>query len=245
MTSDQHYPNAPITEAVIDIQVTTSASMEALEQTHAGEEADYPVIEKLNVHTGAVTFGPEAHAAATASSQPLGYLYRSVNGIQIAQARTNGYTFSRLAPYPHWREFSAEAQRLWDKYRAVTNPSAITRVAVRYVNRIDIPLPLKSFGDYLRTVPQLSPDLPEGLSGYFMQLRIPLTDIKCDGIINQTIIDPARPEVVSVVLDIDIFRTIDLPENEDQLWALLEELRYAKNKVFEACITDEARRLFK
>jgi uncharacterized protein (TIGR04255 family) len=245
MTSDQHYPNAPITEAVIDIQVATSVSIEALEQTHAGEEASYPVTEKLNAHTGAVTFGPEMHAAATASSQPLGYLYRSVDGIQIAQARANGYTFSRLAPYPHWRLFSGEARRLWDKYRAATDPSHITRVAVRYVNRIDIPLPLKSFGDYFRTVPQLSPDLPEGLSGYFMQLVIPLTDIQCNGIINQTIIDPAKPEVVSVVLDIDIFKTADLPDDEDQLWALLEELRHAKNRVFEACITDAARRLFK
>jgi uncharacterized protein (TIGR04255 family) len=244
MTSDRLYRNPPITEAVIDIQVTPSDNLTVLEQVHMGEEAHYPVVEKLSAHTGEVVFGPE-QAAATASSQPLGYLYRDADRIQVVQARKNGYTFSRLAPYPHWGFFSMEARRLWDKYRTAMYPTTITRVAVRYINRIDIPLPVKSFGDYLRTVPQLSPDLSEGLSGYFMQLVIPLTDIKCSGIINQTIIEPAKPDVVSVVLDIDIFRTIDLPDDEDQLWALLEELRYAKNKVFEACITDEARRLFK
>lgn len=244
MTSDRHYRNPPITEAVIDIQVAPSDNLTVLEQVHIGEETHYPVVEKLSTHTGEVVFGPE-QAAATASSQPLGYLYCDADRIQVVQARKNGYTFSRLAPYPHWGVFSMEARRLWDKYRTAIDPTTITRVAVRYINRIDIPLPLKSFGDYLRTVPQLSPDLPEGLSSYFMQLVIPLTDIKCSGIINQTIIEPAKPDVVSVVLDIDIFRAIDLPDNENQLWALLEELRDAKNKVFEACITDEARRLFK
>ena len=244
MTSDQHYPNAPVTEAVIDVQVATAATVDALQDAYAGEEASYPVIEKLNTTTGAMVFGPETHAAATASSEPVGYLCRSPDGVQIYQTRTNGYTFSRLARYPHWGVFSAEARRLWDKYRAVAKPTAITRVAVRYVNRIDIPLPLKSFGDYLRTAPQLSPDLPEGLSGYFMQLMIPLTNIKCNGIINQTLIEPAKTDVVSVVLDIDIFRTEDLPGDEAQLWELLEQLRQAKNTVFEACITDQARRLF-
>ena len=46
-----------------------------------------------------------------------------------------------------------------------------------------------------------------------------------------------------MVLDIDIFRTEDLPGNEAQLWELLEQLRQAKNMVFEACITDQTRRL--
>lgn len=245
MTFDPHYPNAPITEAVIDIQVTSLVSVDVLAQAHAGEEANYPTIAKLNSTTSEMVFGPEMHAAATATSQPIGYLYRSVDGVQIYQARTNGYTFSRLAPYPHWLEFSREARRLWDTYRSIAKPSAITRVAVRYVNRIDIPLPLQSFGDYLRTAPQLSPDLPEGLSGYFMQLTFPLIDIQGEGIINQTIIEPAKPGVVSVVFDIDIFRMVDLPDSEDQLWALLEQLRQMKNRVFEACITDNARRLFK
>ena len=245
MTANNHYPNAPITEAIIDIQVETGATVDALDPIQGGEEAAYPTVEKMTANTGALMFRPDMSPIAHATSQPIGYLARSQDGLQIYQARSNGFTFSRLARYPHWGVFSAEARRLWDKYRTVTKPSAITRVAVRYVNRIDIPLPVKSFGDYLRTAPQLSPDLPQGLSGYFMQLMIPLTEIKCEGIINQALIEPAKPEVVSVVIDSDIFRAVERPAEEEQLWGLLEQLRTAKNTVFEACITDEARRLFK
>jgi uncharacterized protein (TIGR04255 family) len=244
MTSNIHYPNAPITEAVMDIQVTSAVTVEALAQVNEGE-SNYPKSDKLNGGSGAVMFGPDANTFATATSQPLGYLTRSSDGFHIYQARVNGFTFSRLFPYPHWSAFSAEGRRLWEKYQAVARPSAITRVALRYVNRIDIPLPVNDFADYLRTVPQISTDLPQGLSSYFMRLAIPLTDIKGGSVINQTIIEPANPAVVSLVLDIDVFRTVDIPQTDPELWNLFEQLRKKKNEVFEACITDAARRLFR
>jgi uncharacterized protein (TIGR04255 family) len=244
MTSNIHYPNAPITEAVLDIQVTSAVSVETLARVNEGE-SNYPKSEKLNAGSGAVMFGPDANTFATATSQPLGYLTRSSDGFHIYQARLNGFTFSRLFPYPHWSAFSGEGRRLWEKYQAVARPSAITRVALRYVNRIDIPLPVNDFADYLRTVPQISTDLPQGLSSYFMQLAIPLADIKGGSVINQTIIEPAKPAVVSLVLDIDVFRTVDIPQTDPELWDLFEQLRKKKNEVFEACITEEARRLFR
>ena len=72
-----------------------------------------------------------------------------------------------------------------------------------------------------------------------------MPDIRGACIINQTIIEPpVKPNTVALVLDIDVFRAEDLPATEAQLWEQLEQLRHAKNFVFESCITDEARRLF-
>ena len=71
-----------------------------------------------------------------------------------------------------------------------------------------------------------------------------LEDINSLCLLNEAIIKPAAPEVVSVVLDIDVFRTTDLPDDEEELWKFLEELRQRKNTIFEACITDKARELF-
>ena len=244
MTPGTRYPHAPITEAVIDIQCVGVSSIEALDGINA-DEAGYTSGEKLFAARGQMLFVPEANPVTTASSEPLGFLFRSDDGLHIYQARTNGFTFSRLAEYTSWGEVSAEARRLWDKYRVRATPSRITRIAVRYVNRLDLPLPIKDFSDYLRTAPQLSTDLPQGLSGYFMQLQLPLPDIRGTCVINQTIIEPpVKPNTVPLVLDIDVFRAEELPVSEAQLWEQLEQLRHAKNFVFESCITDEARRLF-
>ena len=243
--SGKHYPKAPITEAVIDLRVELPPDMsaDALEQAHKGEETRYPIVESLMSNVGQMLFGPQA--SASASSTPTGFLFRSADKKQIYQARLDGFTMSRLAPYESWEELCPEGRRLWNIYRSVAQPSKVVRAAVRYINRINIPLPVRDFGDYLRTVPQVSADLPQGLSGYFMQLTLPLPDIKGYAIINETIIEPASQNVVSIVLDIDIFRTDDLPSAENDLWALLEQFRHVKNNVFERCITDKARELFR
>ena len=243
--SGKHYSKAPITEAVIDLRVELppGVSASSLERAHKGEEARYPIIEPLMSNVGQMVFGPQA--SASASSTPTGFLFRSADKKQIYQARLDGFTMSRLAPYERWEEFCSEGRRLWNIYRSVAQPSKVVRAAVRYINRINIPLPVSDFGDYLRTVPQVSVDLPQGLSGYFMQLMLPLPDIKGYALINETIIEPASLNVVSIVLDIDIFRTDDLPSAENDLWALLEQFRHVKNNVFEACITDKTRGLFR
>lgn len=244
MIPQRHYQKPPITEAIIDLRVELppEIGLTELNKAHGGEEATYPSVEQMHAAFGQMQVGP--HVSATAGSQPIGYLFRSVDGKQIYQVRLQGFTLSRLAPYESWNIFRDEARRLWDIYCSVVKPSKIVRLAVRYINRIDIPLPLHDFKDYLRTVPEVSPELPQGLAGYLLQLAIPLEDIKSLVLINETIIEPANRNVVSVVLDIDIFRTADLPADEESTWAFFEELRFHKNKAFEACITDKARELF-
>lgn len=243
--SGKHYPKAPITEAVIDLRVELppEVSADALDLAHKGEEGRYPIVEPLMSSVGQMVFGPQA--SASASSTPMGFLFRSDDNKQIYQARLDGFTISRLAPYGRWEEFCPEGRRLWHSYRSVARPNKVVRAAVRYINLINIPLPVSALKDYLRTFPQVSADLPQDLRGYFMQLTLPLPEISGNAIINETIIESASPTVLSMVLDIDIFRTQDLPAAEDDLWALLEQFRHVKNNVFEACITDEARKLFR
>jgi uncharacterized protein (TIGR04255 family) len=183
--------------------------------------------------------------STSASTQHLGFVFASADSKQVFQVRIDGFAMSRLAPYDCWQSFRDEARRLWNTYRQVAKPSTIQRLGVRYVNRLDLPLPVLEMKDYLRTVPEVSPELPRGLAGYFMQLNIPQDDIRSTLLLNETIIEPPDPSVVSIVLDIDIFRTADLPPDDDALWSFFETLHLRKNQVFEACITDRTRELIR
>ncbi|MCO6459645.1 MAG: TIGR04255 family protein [Pirellulaceae bacterium] len=77
-----------------------------------------------------------------------------------------------------------------------------------------------------------------------MQLRLAYPDVSGFCLINQTNVPPARENVVSVVLDIDLFRSQEVPQTEDDIWTCLEALHKGRNAIFEACITDPTRRLF-
>ena len=244
MSGGRRYPNAPITEAIIDLRVGLPEPFDStrLKRAHDGQESAYPRTEQLAFATGRIQVGREV--GATASSRPCGYRFWSEDGRSVYQARTDGFTLSRLAPYDHWEPFRDEARCLWEIYRRVVEPSKIERIAVRYVNRIDIPLPLRDFGDYLRTFPELSPDMPQALSRYLMRLEIPLGDTRSTCFLTQAVVPPASQDVVSIALDIDVFRTSDIPEHDDAIWEIMETLRQNKNSLFEACITDAARELF-
>ena len=65
---------------------------------------------------------------------------------------------------------------------------------------------VKDFKDYLRTLPEVSPEMDQGLSNFFMKLQIPRPEIKSTLVIQEAIIPPPNPSVVSILLDIDLYR---------------------------------------
>jgi uncharacterized protein (TIGR04255 family) len=245
MEARRHYSQDPITEAVINLRVTLppEAELAALAGIHNSIATDYPHQENLLVLQGEITAGE--NVGASASQTQLGFAYASSDQKQIIQARLDGFSFSRLAPYQHWEVFRDEAKRLWEIYQNVIHPTAINRLAVRYINRIDLPVPIKDFKDYLRVFPEVPCDLSEFLNGYFIQLQIPKPEVEATLILNQAIIPPSSDSVVSVLLDLDLFKLSDLPIAETTLWENLDNLHEKINCIFETCITDETRELIK
>ena len=62
-------------------------------------------------------------------------------------------------------------------------------------------------------------------------------------IINEAIALPTNPEIVTVILDLDLFRHQIWESNDEDIWRFLEKLRNRKNEVFEASIIDRTREL--
>lgn len=245
MSKELHYDKSPLTEAVIDLRVELpeEVTLDVLARLQSGQDTAYPTVKR---HFETEVQFTEPGVEPSTIQRQAGYVFTSEDGRQVVQVRLNGFTFSRLAPYENWNSFRDEARRWWDNYRNATRPEAITRTAVRYINRLDLPLPVTELKDYLKTVPEVSSDLPfQDLSGYFMQLQIPQTDIGAMLILNEALVPPppSTPNVVSVLLDIDLSRNIDLPSDEETLWSLFEQFRVRKNEIFEGCITDSTRRL--
>src|SRR5665213_450104 len=195
----RHYPNAPIKEAIVDIRVEpgAEATLENLEKIGDLVKANYPHREK-GVE-GQISLGGNE---ISTSQKIVGHRFRSEDGTQIFQSRVNGFAFSRLAPYDSWESLRAETERLWKMYVDIVHPKKVVRIGVRCINQLDLPLPFADFREYLRTTPDVSPDLPQGLSGFFMQLLIPQEDIEGMVVLNETMVPPSSPKVVSVVLDV-------------------------------------------
>jgi uncharacterized protein (TIGR04255 family) len=238
------YQKAPITEALIDIRVElpASVSLQRLEDLHNSVEAKYPRKKGRVQVQGQFSVGNQLGASATQTQ--TGFLFETEDGKQIIQARVDGFTFSRLKPYGNWADLRDEARRLWQIYREAVNPVSIVRVAVRYINQIDIPSQSVDYKHYFRTTPEVSPVLPQALSSFFMQLQFPQIDFGGALILTQAALPAVNPQVASVILDLDVFKEQTKLVSDDDVWELLETLRNRKNEFFEGCITDRTRELF-
>lgn len=243
MTDALHYTKAPIAEAILDVRATLPASVNLADLGAAahGIKGDYPTVSNAVVFEGQWKVGAEV--GATASQKHNGFRCVSADGRQAVDLRLDGFTLSRLSPYDRWETFRDEARRLWTIYRNAVHPLAATRAGLRYVNRLD--LPPGDLKEYLRTVPEVSPDLPQEIASYLLHLAIPQPDLDGLLLINQGLVPPAQPGLISVVLDIDVFVNREFPLKADSadesgeaaLWELFEKLRVRKNEVFKACLT--------
>jgi uncharacterized protein (TIGR04255 family) len=242
----RHYDHAPITEAVIAIgcELPTEIRLEDLLKVHEPLKSDYP----KRAEQFTVQFHIDAAEAQGKVGPPevVGYQFASEDGKRLVRVTLNEFAFSQLAPYDRWETLRAEARRVWDVYDSLLHPRRITRVAVRYINRIDIPDTGTGvdLDIYFRTAPKIAPELPQSMKTYFVRLEIPFREPGGLLIITETVVPPVSPSVLSAVLDLDaIVQNVAL--DVEGAWRTIEELRDEKNAAFEACITDATRDLIK
>ena len=241
MKERKRYSRAPITQALVDIQVKGGhlIDLASLASLDPELKADYPGI--LPVFIGNTTISMALGDTPRFEAKQIGYsMTGAADHKYILQARLDGLTVSRVEPYETWEHLRDEFMRIWRWYEAIVRPSSILRLAVRYSNRLDLPLPFGDFKEYLRTTPEIGGGLPSSLSGFIMQLQIPMPDLPGMIVFNEAMVPPAKQNIVSVVLDIDVFQVNNINiDFRDQLEVLHEK----ENDFFEGCITDKTREL--
>src|SRR5438552_18095898 len=98
MARQRHLPHAPITEALIAIQVTPREGLTFAVLKNAIEAADsgYYVKNPISEGTFAFTLAPEGKLYTTAESAQVGLRLHSADEKYVAQFRLAGFTLSRL-----------------------------------------------------------------------------------------------------------------------------------------------------
>ncbi len=236
----RHYANAPITEAVIDIQIdnVSGKTIEDLTTLADRLKDEFPV--RLPVYQLQVGFQTDAvgEISQHQDKQSLGWRLHSKDQKRVLQIRTNGFTYSHLPPYSNWETFSAEAVALWNSYLSAIEPQSARRLAVRVINR----LPVDSSDGDLSTVVNVYPRVPDKISAearsLAVQLQLPVVTVDKDALLNLSLFTGFTSNSEGgLILDIDLF--IERPTAiGPQIFETINKLGNAKDDIFEACITD-------
>lgn len=247
MPTPRHLNRAPITEAIIYFRVKARLGFDSQQfaQLQPALSERFPRMQQRR--GGKITFQFALAGAEPPKMEDLGLQgvsFTSPDGKLTAQFRTDGFSLHRLKPYTSWNELLPMGLELWRMYYSTAQPEAVTRLSLRYINRIPLPPDLNDLNRYLRAVPIVPPELPQHLSAFLVRTTIHDPSTKIAANVAQTLQTNAATKQVSLILDIDAFRGGSWLPNDPLLPQTLSQLHDFKNLVFFSLVTDETLRQF-
>jgi uncharacterized protein (TIGR04255 family) len=237
------YRNPPITEAVIELRFAEQVQMGELEKVRDKFAENYPLPAQnmqgfgANLSAGEIQFNMSFN----------GFRLTGADGDEVAVVGPQMFTTSQLAPYCGWDKFFQRFVRDRNIWNRRIEKQAITRIGLRFINRIDIPAFEAEDVDvskYLKVFASFPVDIAQKRQEYLVRFTSkigPASDW------DLTLAVAKVPSVLidrqSYILDLDVAFNKELWK-EDDLLALLDTGRKLKNQAFESCITDLSRELF-
>ena len=244
--SSPKYPRAPITEAVIELRIATGLETVIIDKIAKRLKKRYDTqapLQQVNLILDMTGSGTTA-----VQQQNNGHRFATYDQADIALLTPVNLTTARLAPYPGWHAFQTMARENWADWCSIAPRHPISRVGVRYINRIDIPLPddgIVQLETYLTTHPR-SEILERPLTGFMVQAQFDAFLPKWVATLTTAPLTPHPvPNHFSLLLDIDVSRTQDIPEKSDEMWTMINEAQTIKNDLFERALTPATKEFFR
>ena len=245
MATVKHLDNAPITEAIVDFRVGAKPGLDVSVFDLLKEELSeqYPKVKEIRILEAQLPVGSaEIVTPLIKRHEAIGLRFGTSDGLDIVQFRLDGFTFNRLKPYTSWDQIFPTVMKLWSRYVTLANPSSVTRLALRYINRIELPAGIAGYDDFMTSPPPLHNAPPQRLVSFLTRVTIHDEEQKLDAHITQALETHQVENKKNWLLDIDAFRVFSergVAVGSDEIRTTFEALRSFKNRIFFDSCTDE------
>jgi uncharacterized protein (TIGR04255 family) len=237
----RRYKQSPIIEAISEFQFDPDASWDL---TIPG--LIYEKLQKTFPERNQVTQINTAIAGNVGSvhvdTVPLMQFIRE-NKSALVQVGQNLLTVNQLKPYTSWQDFLPLIEEGFQAYKAVAHPSQLSRIALRYINRIEFEQKTE-LEDYFHFRPFLGQGLPQNLSAFLIGVVAPDNDSKNNTSIQLGSADATALNYMAILLDIHYYHTSPKELALEDIPGWMEAAHNKIEDIFEACITDRLRQQF-
>lgn len=164
------------------------------------------------------------------------------NGTRLISLGPDVLSINVLRPYKGWIEFRQRIATALQAYAEVAEPGGVSRVGVRYINKIIPPAQEIELKTWFRCGPPTVPELPGKIAGFMSRVEFLYPDaVKL--LLTQASIDaPEGPP--AFLLDLDVLWESGETRSPDAIMAVVDDLHARVGSAFEALITDAAREIF-
>lgn len=240
------YKKPPLIESLCEFYFVPETSQDfdiIMNLLYENIRIDFPKKYQLQLQASQINIDNSGTPELTEQLLPL-VRFQSNNEQVLIQVGHNLLTINHLKPYTSWEEFLPSVEMGFNAYREVVKPKAIHRVALRYINRIEITGSRIGLEDYFEFRPFIGQKLLQDISAFTLGIQIPHEEMRDILNIQLASIDNESPNTVVILLDItySLVKSGDISLDNITGW-----LSVAHNHIedaFEACITDQLRNLF-
>jgi uncharacterized protein (TIGR04255 family) len=161
---------------------------------------------------------------------------------RLVQVWPNTLAINRLKPYGSWNTYKEEILSQLKVYQQVSGQDGLTRIGLRYINRIELPASEPQgadLGAYLVSIPKVSTSIPQAYRSFLMQLDIPYEDDPPTNL--RLILGTVPPQVadsVAVMLDLDMVTEPEHVPSLDSVSDWLEKAHGRLEEAFDSSLTD-------
>jgi len=205
MTTTPHdpYPRPTVAEALCELHFTLPEGRE-WNQGWFGDlfkrvENEFPHMEpQQGVEIGAIV-GPDA-LIPHVRQLGLRMTYKHGQRPHLVQLAPNLLTVNELSTYPGWDTFVTDIHAAWDHVREVVEPATLSRVGLRYINRIPRDDPQEPVAEWLAESGYYPDRVREQHSRFYSRIEIALEEgLRLIVIVAEGKEEDGRP----ILLDID------------------------------------------
>jgi uncharacterized protein (TIGR04255 family) len=239
--SARQYKKPPIEEAVCEFIFASSTP---------GQQFDLTVPGRLKMHRLMEEYSGEPRTQnipiVSVNRTPtieLRVQLPTPDARRLVSIRHNALAISVLRPYDGWENFKPRIERALDAYFEAISQIAVTRIGVKYVNRIVVPKADANPAVVLTALPAEG-KISDARLANFTQFTefVRMDEIKV--LITQATLQIGAEDRTEYLLDIDAIWDHRALGNRVEIIDMVEKLRDIEGAAFEALITDEARSIF-
>jgi uncharacterized protein (TIGR04255 family) len=183
----------------------------------------------------------DGDVGAVETSKRAFYRLEGADPTEILLVRPEGLIVSKLAPYRSWEDLMVRFRSNIDSASDVIGWRQPTALAVRNINRIDVPFidGTARYEDYLNTYVRVPESIPS-ITNFGARFNIDVGAAKSVALVQTHVMAPQVPGFLSVILDIEITRQTDFGNNYKDVYQVLEQLRAPKNELYRTLLTQKA-----
>ena len=231
----------PIVEALVDLRASVPGDPGTFNSLADELRDEFPFKEHQGHVEGTIEIkGGKVVFPNVVSPAFVGVRVANKDKTIYLQFRPDGFTLNNIKGYMGGDALLDKALTLWELLVERTRPEIVSRVALRYINTLQLPLQEgDEFNRYLTSAPTLPEGAPSLVSEFLSRIVGYDAQRKATAVVSQQLKQQRAGQPVPITIDVDVFRVGNFPIEKSALREILDSLRMLKNETFFSLLTDE------